>query len=132
MSILLHWCGRIISLYIFKSKLVTLSLSNLDYCSATATYFLVKTDHQAQISTIICIVYFKSTFYLADCQLMGALMPGLPTLTHFALDSRNCPTKIGPFEREMLEIFARFPPVSYMLSLTQKLPHFQSQAIAPL
>ena len=57
---------------------------------------------------------------------------GLPTLTHFAWDSRNCPTKIGPFEWEMLEIFAPFSPVSYMLSLSQKLPHFQSQAIAPL
>ena len=32
----------------------------------------------------------------------------------------------------MLEIFAPFSPVSYMLSLSQKLPHFQSQAIAPL
>ena len=58
--------------------------------------------------------------------------PGLPTLTHFAWDSRNCPTKIGPLEWEMLEIFATFSPVSYMISLSQKLPHFQSQAIAPL
>ena len=29
----------------------------------------------------------------------------------------------------MLEIFAPFSPVSYTLSLSQKLPHFQSQAI---
>ena len=57
---------------------------------------------------------------------------GLPTLKISEWDSRNCPTKIGPFEWEMLEIFAPFSPVSYMLSLSQKLPHLQSHAIAPL
>ena len=56
----------------------------------------------------------------------------LPTLKISEWDSRNCPTKIGPFEWEMLEIFALFSPVSYMSSLSQKLPHLQSHAIAPL
>ena len=47
-------------------------------------------------------------------------------------DSRNWLTKIGPFEWEMLEIFAPFPQVTYMLWFSQKLPHLQSQAIALL
>ena len=42
------------------------------------------------------------------------------------------PPKLGPLEWEMLEIFAPFSPVSYMLALSQKLPHLQSHTIATL
>ena len=48
--------------------------------------------------------------------------PGLPTLIHFVWDSRNCPIKIGPFEWEVLDIFAPYSPASYMLSLRQIWP----------
>ena len=48
----------------------------------------------------------------------------------FRGDPGNCPIRIGPLGWEMLEIFAPFSPASYVLSLSQKLPHSKSHTFS--
>ena len=76
--------------------------------------------------------YLFAFFTLRLKRFLVQATQNLPILTGFEWDSGNCLTKIGPFEWEMLDISCHiFSCFINMLSLSQKLSHSKSHAIAP-